>query len=492
MTVPQTRPLPVVENGDGETHVPPPVTHAAPPPPPLPTRATSGGIWFWLVLLLLLVAGGWLGYWLWHTAAQKQATASRPGSGRGTPVVTVTAQLKDIPLYLDGVGNVMPLNTVQLHTRVDGQLVELHIEEGKDVKAGALLAVIDPRPYQVQLAQAQGQLAQAQGQLAQAVGQMAQAQGQLAKDQATVDNAQRDLDRYMKAAEAVSGQQVDTARTQVDQAKAAIAIDQAAIQGAQADKEVASAAIQVANAAIQNAQLMLTYTRITAPISGRIGLRNVDLGNLVHASDANGLATITQIQPITVVFTLAQDVLPRVQRAMRQDGEVAVLAYDSTFQTKLASGHLLALDNQIDVASGTFKTKAVFDNTDYALFPQQLVNVRLLAETRKNVVVVPSQAVQRSPLASYVDVIKDDNTVEQRTITPGPTEAGMTIIESGLKAGEAVATEGLDRLEDGTKVTILSPQTQRAGSGPATKPESAPASRGDRGTRPATAPATGG
>ena len=229
-------------------------------------------------------------------------------------MLAAKAVVADVPIYLDGVGSAQALNTVSLRTRVDGQLVKLSFKEGQNVHEGDLLAVIDTRPYEVQLAQAQGQLAQAQGQAAQAEGQLAQVQGQLAKDQATLDNAERDLDRYTKAQDAVPRMQVDTAKTQVDQAKAAITIDQASIQGAQAGIKVAAAAIAVAQAAIKNAELMLTYTQITAPISGKIGLRTVDVGNIVHATDANGLALVTQLQPITVVFTLQQDALPRCSR----------------------------------------------------------------------------------------------------------------------------------------------------------------------------------
>jgi multidrug efflux system membrane fusion protein len=338
-------------------------------------------------------------------------------------VVAATAEKTDVPIYQDGVGTVQALNTVTLRSRVDGELQKLSFEEGQVVHQNDLLAVIDPRPFEVQVAQMEAQQA---------------------KDQSTLDNAKHDLDRYETAKEAVPRQQLDTAAALVTQLQAAIKIDQSQID---------------------NAKLQLKYTQIIAPITGVIGLRTVDVGNMIHSSDANGMAVITQIQPIAVVFTLAQDVLPQVQKAMKGGAEVTALAYDSTFTTQLAKGKLLALDNQIDTSSGTFKIKAVFDNTDLALFPNQFVNVRLLVDTRKGVVVVPSQAVQRSPQSTFVDVIKEDKTVEQRNVTPGPTEAGKTIIEKGLEEGEEVATAGLDRLEDGTKVTIQSPETQGGDNG---------------------------
>jgi multidrug efflux system membrane fusion protein len=466
--------------------------------------------WLWFVGLVLAAAAGYFAYRHYGLAAKLQSNptatnASQPKRVALTPVLARPAQRGNLPIYLDGVGTAQALNTVTIHSRVDGELVKVAFEEGQFVHKDDLIVEIDPRAFQVQKAQAEGQkaqaegqkaqataqLAQARGQLAQANGQLGQAQGQRAKDQAALDNAQRDLERYQIAKEAVPRQQLDTAQTQVDQSKAAIAIDDASNKGAQATIEVANAAIKsadatnqvaeaamkVADAAIQNAELMLTYTKITAPIDGRMGLRNVDAGNIVHASDPNGLAVITQVQPIAVVFTLAQGALPQVQKAMSQPAKVEALAYDTTLKKLLAKGTLAALDNQIDLSSGTFKLKAIFDNQDSALFPNQMVNVRLLVDTLKEVVLVPAEAVQRSPQSTFVDVIKDDNTVDQRDVTIGPTEAGLTVVEQGLSDGEMIATSGLDRLQPGASVIIQTAEASRAGRGNATR---------SGGTQPAT------
>jgi multidrug efflux system membrane fusion protein len=455
--------------------------------------------------LVLAAAAGYFAYRYYGLAEKIQSgpTATNASQAKRvalTPVLARPAQRGNLPIYLDGVGTAQALNMVTIHSRVDGELVKVLYEEGQFVQKDDLIAEIDPRPYQVQKAQAEGQkaqaegqkaqaaaqLAQARGQLAQADGQLGQAQGQRAKDQAALENAQRDLERYQIAKEAVPRQQLDTAQTQVDQSKAAIAIDDASIKGAQATIEVANAAIKsadatnqvaeaamkVADAAIQNAELMLTYTKITAPITGRMGLRYVDAGNIVHASDPNGLASITQIQPIAVVVTLAEGSLPQVRKAMADQTKVPVLAYDTAdtkFTKALAKGTLLALDNQIDLSSGTFKFKAAFDNQDYALFPNQAVNVRLLVDTRRDVVLVPAEAVQRSPQSTFIDVIKDDNTIDQRDVTTGPTEAGMTVVEKGLNEGEIIATSGLDRLQPGTMVVIQSAETTRAERGNAAR-----------------------
>ncbi len=445
MTTPKVLPTtPHAENGAS-----PAPMRALPAPGQTAIRPHKAGIWSWIfgiVFLLILIAAGYGIYRYLEASAAAQtastaASATRPGGGRAIPVVAAQATRADMPLYINGVGTAQALNTVMLKTRIDGQLDKVAFEEGQMVQQDQLLAEIDPRPFQVQLEQTVAQQA---------------------KDQSALDNAKLDLQRYQTARDAVPQQQLDTAAAQVTQFEAAIKIDQAQID---------------------SAKLQLVYTKITAPISGRIGLRNVDVGNMVHAADVGSLAVITQLQPISVVFTFAQDYLPQVHKAMSQEGKVPVLAYnsvDSAYTTLLGRGVLSALDNQIDMSSDTFKLKATFDNQDNALFPNQFVNVRLLVETRKAVVLVPTTAIQTSPQATFVYVIQEDKTVEQRVITAGPAEAGMTLIEKGLDEGELVATAGLDQLKDGTKVSVQSPDAA-ATSG--SQPASRPATRGTRGRR---------
>ena len=390
---------------------------------PQGSRKTGGSALRWWtlgIILALIVAGVYVG--CSYIASKKAAVSSAPdsqksgnggkgeGGGRPVPVVGVESTRGDLPVYLDAVGTVTAFNSVTLHTRVDGQLIQVPFKEGEMVKVGDLMAEVDPRPFEVQLAQAQGQKA---------------------KDESALQNARLDLQRYETAKEAVPQQQLDTAAAQVSQNEAAVKIDDAAIDAA---------------------NLQLTYTKITAPIPGRVGLRNVDVGNIVHATDTMGLAMITQVQPISVVFSLAQDTLPQVEKAMHDEKDVPSLAYDPTLTRKLATGTLGALDNAIDVSSGTYRLKATFQNEDNSLYPNQFVNVRLLVDTHKDVVLVSSVAIQRSPESTYVFVVRDDNTAEMRNVTPGDEEAGLTEVTEGLEPGEKVVTLGLDQLKEGTKV----------------------------------------
>jgi multidrug efflux system membrane fusion protein len=333
------------------------------------------------------------------------------------PVAAAPAVRGNIPVYLDGLGSVTPFYTVAIHSRVDGQLMSVHFQEGQFVHAGDVLVEIDPRPFQVQLEQAEGQMAH---------------------DQALLSNARLDLTRYrtLLAQEAIPKQQLDTQVATVGQYDGAIRTDQAAID---------------------NAKLQITYCRITAPISGRIGLRLVDPGNMVHANDTNPMLIITQMQPITVVFTLPEDSLPPVLRKLRAGARLPVDAYNRDRSQKLASGRLLTVDNQIDQTTGTLKLKAVFENREETLFPQQFVNVRLLVETRRNQVIVPSVAIQRGSQGTFVYVVKSDSTVEVRPVAAGVSEGGNTSIDRGLEAGEAVVTDGADKLQPGSKVTIRTP-----------------------------------
>ncbi len=371
--------------------------------------------WQWMqlsgTLLLLLAFGGCQSA---NSSKDKQALAA---TTRSVPVAVASAVVQDMPVYLTGLGSVTAYNTVSVKSRVDGQLIQVNFREGQQVNKGDLLVLIDPRPYQVQLDQAQAQLF---------------------KDRASLRDAQLNYQRFkdlLNESGAMSQQQVDTQKSTADQFEGAVRADEAAID---------------------NAKLQLVYCHITAPVSGRIGLRLVDAGNIVHATDANPMLVITQLQPISVIFTLPEDSLPVVVKRMKQ-GTLKVDAYARDDQTKLATGTLLTIDNQIDQTTGTDRLKATFDNKDGALFPNQFVNIRLLLDVRKNSTIVPSVAVQRGPQGNFVYVVKADKTVEARTVTVALTQSNQSAIGSGLQAGEVVVTDGQDKLQNGAKVETRSP-----------------------------------
>ncbi|HEX4996686.1 MAG TPA: MdtA/MuxA family multidrug efflux RND transporter periplasmic adaptor subunit [Terriglobia bacterium] len=369
--------------------------------------------WPWIVLACLGLA---LGAWLvasrvspWFGPKTAPAPAPAPPT---IPVVTATATRGNQSVYLTGLGTVTPLNTVTLRTRVDGQLMRVAVTEGQMVSAGDLIAEIDPRPFQVQLTQAESQKE---------------------KDEAILANARLDLQRYtiLFGQDSIPKQQLDSQAALVLQNEAAVRADQGAIDAV---------------------RLQLIYTRITSPITGRIGLRQIDPGNIVHAADDTGLAVITQLQPIAVIFSIPQDDIPRVMRKLRAGRRLEVDAYDREFKVRLATGSLLTVDNQVDVNTGTVRLKATFSNRDLSLFPNQFVNARLLIDVRRGAVLIPAAAIQRGAEAPFVYAVTGDNTVEERAIAIGPIEGDIAAIDQGLSPGDVVVTEGTDKLQPGAKV----------------------------------------
>jgi multidrug efflux system membrane fusion protein len=337
---------------------------------------------------------------------QAQAATSRPVSVAVAPV-----QQQDMPVYLSGLGSVTAFNTANIKSRVDGQIMQVLVREGQTVRQGELLIEIDARPFEVQLEQAQAQLS---------------------RDQAQLGDVKLNLERDTELipSGSISQQQVDTQRALVHQ-----------IEGT----------TQNDRALIDNAKLQITYSHITAPFSGRVGLRQVDSGNIVHASDTNPMLVLTQLEPIAVIFTLPEDVLPTVARRMKS-ATLQVDAFSRDDQTKLASGKLLTIDNEIDPTTGTAKLKAVFDNKDSQLWPNQFVNADLLLETRKNSVVLPTAAILRGPQGTFVYLAKADKTVEARPVTVSLTQGNITAVSSGLVPGDMVVTDGQDKLQTGSQI----------------------------------------
>lgn len=340
--------------------------------------------------------------------------AAPPPPERRVPVAVETTRTGDISDYLDGIGTVTPRATVTVRSRVDGQLMSVTFREGQRVRSGELLAQIDPRPFQVQLEQAQGQLA---------------------RDQALLANARVDLQRYQALAkeDAVPAQQRDTQEALVRQYEAALVVDQGQIDAA---------------------KLNLIYSKITSPVDGRIGLRLVDPGNIVHASDAGGLAVVTQLSPIDVVFTIPEDDLPPVLAKVHAGEHLEVDAYDRERHERLAQGTLLTVDNAIDPATGTVRLKAEFPNEDEVLFPNQFVNARLQVAVHREATLVPEAAVQRGMQGTFAWVVKSDETVEMRPITVGIGEGDHVAITAGLAAGDRVVVEGAEGLRAGDRVTV--------------------------------------
>jgi membrane fusion protein, multidrug efflux system len=354
-----------------------------------------------------------VGYGLVVRAGGAARPAPTAAAARAAAVVAAPARARDMGVYITGLGSVTPLNTVTIHTRVDGQLLSVRFQEGQLVKSGDLLAEIDPHPFEAQLTQYEGQIT---------------------RDQALLDNARLDLERYqtLSAQDAIPKQQLDTQQSLVRQFEGAVKNDQGLIE---------------------SIRVQLAYCRITSPIGGRVGLRQVDPGNIVHTTDAGGIVVITQLQPIAVVFTIPEDGIPAVLDKLQHGARLPVDAYDREQRRKLSTGALLTIDNQVDPTTGTVKLKATFPNADGRLFASQFVNARLLLDVKRQATVVPAAAVQRGARGAFVYVVKPDRTVAVRPVTVGVADGDDVAIDAGLTVGEPVVVDGADRLRDNAAVT---------------------------------------
>jgi len=371
-----------------------------------------------LLLALIFFIIKWVG-----NPSEENSKASKK---LNEPVIAVTAVVSiqgDFPVYLNGLGTVTALRTVTVKSRVDGELIHVAFKEGSLVNAGDLLAEIDPRAFQVQLMQAEGQLQ---------------------RDQALLKNAQMDLVRYKTLLEqdSIAAQQTHTQQSVVEQHQGTVEIDRGLVA---------------------NAKLQLSYARIAAPITGRLGLRLVDQGNIINTSDASGLAVITQISPISAVFTLPEDNLPAVMKRFKSGEVLSIEAYDRGGNIKLAEGQLLAVDNQIDTSTGTVKLKGQFTNEDNTLFSNQFVNIKMKMETLHAVTIIPTSAIQRGIIGPFVYVVKDDQTVKVQTLSLGPTDGEKVAILKGLQANELVVTDGADKLRDNVKVKLINREQTPSG-----------------------------
>jgi membrane fusion protein, multidrug efflux system len=388
-------------------------------PPPHKSRW-----WLWLLIAVVLLGG--IAIWQRRGAMPQAKTTGDPAT-RGISVSAAVAKQGDIGIYFDALGTVTPVYTVTVTGRVQGEITKIYYSEGQMVRKGDPLLEIDPRPYQAAVTQTEGQLAH---------------------DQAVLTEAKIDFDRYQQAfnRNAIAKQQLDDQQQVVLQDEGTVKNDQGVLA---------------------NAKVNLEYTHIVSPIDGRVGLRLVDLGNIVQANSSTALVVITQLQPITVIFSIAEDHLAQIQEQLRKGKKLSVDAYDREQTHKIASGSLLTLDNMIDSTTGTLKLKAVFPNTDNALFPSQFVNARILVDTLHNVTLIPTPAIQRNAQGAFVYVVKSDQTVGLQLVTPGTTDGTLTAVD-GLQPGVTVAVNGFDKLQDGAKVNVRAPSNAN-GSGQASK-----------------------
>jgi multidrug efflux system membrane fusion protein len=398
-----------------------PVPAQAPAQAPARPRKRRG---FGLILLLL-IAGAGAGWWFYsHQPAGPEPAARRGnGGGQAMPVVAVPAVAGDIDIALDALGTVTSLATVTIRTQISGQFIRVAYQEGQMVQKGDLMAEIDSRPYELALTQAQGALA---------------------RDQAMLQAAELDLKRYQDLAKtnAIPRQQLDQQQALVLQDRGNVLTDQAQID---------------------TQKLNITYCHIVAPVTGRVGLRLVDQGNYVTPGDASGIAVITQLQPISVIFTVAEDNLPQIMKRLRANATLAVTAFDRSDTTKLADGEVRTLDNQIDTTTGTVKLRAEFANADESLFPNQFVNIKLHVDVLRNATIMPTSAVQRGAPGTFVYLLGEDNTVSVRPITLGPISGERVAVQSGLAPGDRVVVDGADRLRNGARVTLREPSGSEAG-----------------------------
>lgn len=423
-----------------------------PSPAPLPPKKRKSPLGIWLILVL--VVGGALYFILRPKSPDGGAgpdgnaaagSAGRRGPGgragmRGTPTVNAEpARTGDLPNFVTALGTVTALNTAVVRARVDGELIKVNFEEGQAVNQGDLLAEIDPRPFQIALQQAEGQLA---------------------RDRAQLDNARLDLQRYQNAREAVTPQQVDAAKAAVAQYEGAVKSDEGAVA---------------------NYSLQLSFCHVVAPISGRTGLRQVDVGNLVRSSDTAGIVVITQVRPVAVRFSVPEDSLRAINRAVSTGEALPVEVFDRALKNRLAAGNLTAVDNQIDTTTGTVRIKATVPNEDLALFPNQFVNVRLLVSTDKNVILIPTSAIQISGSERYVYVVTAESTVERHNVKLGNSDGQFTAVIEGVAAGDMFVTEGLDRLQNGGKVMVRAPEANPAAAAAVAGPQQRPQGSGSGG-----------
>ncbi|MEL4014848.1 MdtA/MuxA family multidrug efflux RND transporter periplasmic adaptor subunit [Dryocola clanedunensis] len=393
-------------------------------------KGTHNTRWFWIAGAIIVAVAA---VYFWRSGSESEPGAQKPaqqqsGGRRGmrggalAPVQAATATSESVPRYLTGLGTITAANTVTVRSRVDGQLLAIHFQEGQQVKAGDLLAEIDPSQFKVALAQAQGQLA---------------------KDQATLANARRDLSRYQQLVKTnlVSRQEMDAQQALVNESVGTVKADQAAVA---------------------SAQLQLDWSRITAPIDGRVGLKQVDVGNQISSGDTTGIVVLTQTHPIDLIFTLPESNIATVVQAQKAGKTLSVEAWDRTNKMKLSSGTLLSLDNQIDATTGTIKLKARFTNEDDALFPNQFVNARMLVDTQQDAIVIPAAALQMGNEGNFVWVLNSENKVSKHLVTTGIQDSQKVVISAGLSAGDKVVTDGIDRLTEGAKVEVVEAQSATA------------------------------